>query len=297
MIADLELQDTKLKNFLFVIEQGYRALPYHSSAHAADVVQALYCLLKMDEFQAHIDQEHKHIELLACIIAACIHDFKHPGRSNAFEVNSESDVALLYNDHAVLENMHLAESFEVMRQPECNFIDNFERNQWKDFRKLVVDLVLATDLGSHFKFFGEFKSRFLGGEAPADTNVYGSESHTMLRQCLLKTADISHAAKDTSLHVKWSERIQEEFFVQGDEEKLLGIEIGMVNDRDTLVMPKSQCGFLQFLVFPLYKGLSLVMDTPGPWTAQLDANLAYWKREQESPSKDWVEWAQVVGLQ
>ena len=27
-----------------------------------------------------------------------IHDFKHPGQSNAFEVNVESDLALLYSD-------------------------------------------------------------------------------------------------------------------------------------------------------------------------------------------------------
>ena len=29
------------------------------------------------------------------LIAACIHDFKHPGRSNAFEVNSETFVTAL----------------------------------------------------------------------------------------------------------------------------------------------------------------------------------------------------------
>ena len=81
----------------------------------------------------------------------------------------------------------------------------------------------------------------------------------MVLQLLIKQADISHGCKpvrgaallflscqvpafkifvsvatilsssQTELHVKWSERIQEEFFVQGDDEKDLGIEIGMVN--------------------------------------------------------------------
>merc|ERR1711988_1895683 len=156
-------------------------------------------------------------------------------------------------------------------------------------------MVLATDLGQHFKFFNNFKSTFLGEERPKDINVYGSANFTMLRQCMGKAADICHATKETDLHVRWSEKIQQEFFVQGDNEKMLGIEVGMVNDRDTLLMPKSQCGFLQFLVAPLYQGLSSFWNTPGPWGRNLENNLAHWKAEQENPTKDWIKWAEEVG--
>ena len=45
--------------------QGYRALPYHNSAHAADVTQALYYLLKLPEFQQHVDEENRQFEMLA----------------------------------------------------------------------------------------------------------------------------------------------------------------------------------------------------------------------------------------
>ena len=38
----------------------------------------------------------------------------------------------------------------------------------------------------------------------------------------------------TGLHVKWSERIQEEFFLQGDAEKELGVEVGMVNGMHSI---------------------------------------------------------------
>ena len=169
---------------------------------------------------------------------------------------------------------------------------NYPRLQWKDFRKLVVDLVLATDLvrvsfaapptltvclvtsrhlpsrrsavcealttrfcamrraglslrllqrlpgktlplpsisativANFVPFIADFQGKFLGDNPPTGTNVYGSQPHTMLRQMALKSADISHAAKSIDLHVQWSERIQEEFFVQGDEEKNLEIEV------------------------------------------------------------------------
>ena len=42
---------------------------------------------------------------------------------------------------------------------------------------------------------------------------------------------------------------------------------------------------VQFLVFPLFKSFSQYMDTPGPWTANLDANLAHWKQQTETPDK------------
>ena len=77
-----------------------------------------------------------------------------------------------------------------------------------------MELVLATDLAIHFKFVGEFKTTMLGDEAPTDTNVWGSAAHSTLRKCLIKQADISHASKERRLHFAWSERIQQEFFVQ-----------------------------------------------------------------------------------
>lgn len=47
-------------------------------------------------------------------MAAAIHDFEHPGVNNAFLINSESDLALKYNDTSVLENYHASRAFEVM---------------------------------------------------------------------------------------------------------------------------------------------------------------------------------------
>jgi len=45
---------------------------------------------------------------LALMIAACVHDVGHPGTSNTFQVSTESELALQYNDISVLENYHAA---------------------------------------------------------------------------------------------------------------------------------------------------------------------------------------------
>ena len=61
------------------------------------------------------------LETMAALVAAAIHDVGHPGRTNQFLVNTNHELALLYNDNSVLENHHLAITFKVMR---VSFISN-----------------------------------------------------------------------------------------------------------------------------------------------------------------------------
>jgi len=39
---------------------------------------------------------------------------------------------------------------------------------------------------------------------------------------------------------QWTNRITEEFYEEGDAEKELGLDIGALNDRETVVVPKAQ---------------------------------------------------------
>lgn len=41
---------------------------------------------------------------MALYTAAAMHDYDHPGRTNAFLVNIEDERAILYNDRSVLES-------------------------------------------------------------------------------------------------------------------------------------------------------------------------------------------------
>ena len=51
------------------------------------------------------------LQIFATLVAGAVHDFKHPGFNNYFLVVNNDDIALRYNDSAVLENYHLAETF------------------------------------------------------------------------------------------------------------------------------------------------------------------------------------------
>ncbi|KAF1323744.1 Camp-specific 3',5'-cyclic phosphodiesterase, partial [Globisporangium splendens] len=99
-----------LRNFLFMLDEGYLANPYHNSSHAADVVNSVnYLTTALSDGQ--IRDTLINLEFYAAIVAAAIHDFRHPGKSNNYLIKAKHDLAAQYNDRSILESMHVAETF------------------------------------------------------------------------------------------------------------------------------------------------------------------------------------------
>jgi len=53
-------------------------------------------------------------------------------------------------------------------------------------------------------------------------------------------ADLSNPTKPYLLYSRWVERVMEEFFRQGDQEKARGIDVSAMCDRQTATVEKSQ---------------------------------------------------------
>ena len=70
--------------------------------------------------------------------------------------------AILYNDRSVLENHHAASSWSLLlSKPEYNFLSCLEDAEFRRFRFLVVEFILATDLKRHFDFLVEFNAKVI----------------------------------------------------------------------------------------------------------------------------------------
>lgn len=68
--------------------------------------------------------------------------------------------AVLYNDRSVLENHHAASAWNLyLSRPEFNFLVNLDHVEFKRFRFLVIEAILATDLKKHFDFLAEFNAK------------------------------------------------------------------------------------------------------------------------------------------
>ena len=52
----------------------------------------------------------------------------------------------MYNDESVLENHHLAVSFKLLQNQDCDILANMSAKQRQTMRKMVIDMVLATDM-------------------------------------------------------------------------------------------------------------------------------------------------------
>lgn len=59
---------------------------------------------------------------------------------------------------------------------------------------------------------------------------------------VLHCCDISHPAKKWDLHFQWTSQLLEEFFLQGDKERELGLPFSPLCDRKNTLVAESQIG-------------------------------------------------------
>ncbi|XP_061385901.1 dual specificity calcium/calmodulin-dependent 3',5'-cyclic nucleotide phosphodiesterase 1 isoform X4 [Danaus plexippus] len=240
MIHKFKVPPTILENFLSRIEEGYCRFhnPYHNNLHAADVAQTVHYMLCQTGLMNWLSD----LEIFATLVAAIVHDYEHTGTTNNFHVMSGSDTALLYNDRAVLENHHISAAFRLLRDEECNILQNLSRDEFREFRTLVIDMVLATDMSFHFQQLKNMRSLL----SLAEPTVDKSKAASLVLHC----CDISHPAKRWDLHHRWTMSLLDEFFLQGDKERELGLPFSPLCDRNNTLVAESQIGFIDFIVEP-----------------------------------------------
>merc|ERR1712048_866939 len=113
-------------------------------------------------------------------------------------------------------------------------------------------------------------------------------------ELFLHMADISNPLKSFALSRLWASQVVDEFFLQGDEEKSLGIPVGMLNDRDKVNKLSSEHGFINFLVAPLVTSAAFALPMLTPLSKQLYGSLQSWRdvwvaESVPSPTEDDVK--------
>lgn len=217
------------------------------------------------------------LDLLAVVLAALGHDVGHRALTNRFLVTNRDALALKYNDRSVLENMHCSITFSIMKTPECDLLRSLCLNDWTTIRKLIIEMILDTDMSKHFEVISIFKTRAL---VLSDLNLSDIDDKCTVLAMGLKCADIGHSAKDTPLHVRWSQLLAEEFYAQGDLEKSRKQTVSMYCDRNNTDLPKSQAGFLKNISLPLHENWCKYLDSDfinSTALVLLKLNILYWE--------------------
>ncbi|KAM6996653.1 3',5'-cyclic-AMP phosphodiesterase 4C-like [Passerculus sandwichensis] len=252
LVRTFAIPERALLGYARALEQHYHPdVAYHNSLHAADVLQSTHVLLATPA----LDDVFTDLEVLAALFAAAIHDVDHPGVSNQFLINTNSELALLYNDESVLENHHLAVGFKLLQEQDCDIFQNLSRRQRQALRQMVIDMVLATDMSKHMSLLADLKT-MVETKKVTSSGVLLLDNYTDRIQVLrnmVHCADLSNPTKPLALYRQWTERIMEEFFRQGDRERERGMEISPMCDKHSASVEKSQVGFIDFVVQPLWE--------------------------------------------
>lgn len=209
------------------------------------------------------------------------HDIAHPALTNRFLIQNRDDLAIQYNDVSVLENMHASTTFSLLNKPGCNILENLNLEDWFKIRKTILNLILDTDLSRHFEILGRFRAKNIN---LSKSDGESHENKQIIFSMGLKCADLGHSAKTIELHKKWTALICEEFFRQGDLEKLRKQEISMYCDRDTTDVAKSQAGFIKNICLPLFETWTVFLNSDAInliCLEQLKANYNFWNEKNK----------------
>jgi hypothetical protein len=243
---------------------------------------------------------------MATLIAAACHDFKHNGYNNNFYINTSQDLATIYNgiifltlDNSVLENMHVSETFKLLKVEKNNMFEKLTPEQYRTIRRRMIECILGTDMALHGKKFSEIKSKLTQLEIKNGSNIeslilpdsvkdsFAKNMETqqlILSQCV-HTADLSNPAKLNKIFVKWTELVYQEFFIQGDTERQSDRAISMLCDRTTTNINKSQIGFINFVVLPQFNLMFDIMPEIQTYVNNIQINLKYYENEVEKEKK------------
>ncbi|XP_029470196.1 cAMP-specific 3',5'-cyclic phosphodiesterase 4C isoform X2 [Rhinatrema bivittatum] len=238
--------------YMMTLEDHYHSdVAYHNNIHAADVVQSTHVLLSSPALEAVFTD----LEILAAIFASAIHDVDHPGVSNQFLINTNSELALMYNDSSVLENHHLAVGFKLLQEENCDIFQNLTKKQRQSLRKMVIDMVLATDMSKHMSLLADMKT-MVETKKVTSLGVLLLDNYSdriQVLQNMVHCSDLSNPTKPLELYRQWTDRIVVEFFHQGDREREKGMEISPMCDKHNASVEKSQVGFIDYIVHPLWE--------------------------------------------
>ena len=214
------------------------------------------------------------LEEASCLISAALHDFEHPGVNNVFLVSMNDEIAIRHNDVSVLEQHHLAASFQLMQKNEdCNWAVKMHRDAFVRMRHVIIQTVLTTDMTKHFVELGTISSRM----HDEDFNIAEAKDKELFIKFMFHLADISNPTKPFNLCRLWCDLLFVEFFAQGDLEKEHRFPVSQFFDRTTTSIARSQIGFIDFIIKPSFAPVIKVFPDLAHLDQACELNKTHWK--------------------
>ncbi|KAF2901887.1 hypothetical protein ILUMI_04298 [Ignelater luminosus] len=272
LLDHFRLDVVRVWKLFALIEEGYHSTnPYHNSIHATDVTQAMHCFLQEAKIKEHIEP----LEIMAALIGAVAHDLDHPGVNQHFLISTSNHLAILYDNMSVLENHHWRSAVGCLL--ESGVAEQLTPYR-SELENQIRSLILATDINRQQEFLIRFKKHLDEGTL----DLKNAEDRHFILQIALKCADISNPTRPWDISHKWSLKVCDEFFRQGEFERKLNLPVTSICDQQSTSVAKIQSGFFRFVVTPLYSEWHRFLNSSlsTHMMKLLDANKKRWEAQE-----------------
>eukprot|EP00966_Prymnesium_polylepis_P125280 2897138-Prymnesium_polylepis.1 len=124
-----------------------------------------------------------------------------------------STKALKYSDDSPLERHHLEATFSLLHEPMFNFLSSaLSRDEYREFRRMVIAIVLATDLKKHFESISRLKSLCPGAltikSSDSLSNASSNQSHGGQLPCSERGHSHGHHHRSARGHASSRDALQ-----------------------------------------------------------------------------------------
>lgn len=259
----------ELIRFVLTVRKNYRRVAYHNWAHGWSVAHAMFVLLmhhtSQDIFTTH--------EALALYVSCLCHDLDHRGKNNAYMKSMMTPLASIYTT-SVMEHHHFNQTVTILQQDGHNILKSMTSAEYKQVLSLIKHCILATDLALFFSNKAELNKI-------VDTGQFNikDEHHRKLTQAILMTGcDLIASAKPWYIQTETVKVIFEEFYEQGDAERMNGRDpIPMMDRNKAHELPQMQVGFMRGICIPCYELIAKVIPESAFLRDQCEFNAKKWE--------------------
>mmetsp|Transcript_17018 Transcript_17018/g.48347 ORF Transcript_17018/g.48347 Transcript_17018/m.48347 type:complete len:303 (+) Transcript_17018:162-1070(+) len=234
----------------------------------------------------------------ACAFSALIHDVNHPGVPNDTLIKEDGRLAKIYRSRSVAEQRSFDLAWDLLMEPAYDDLRSImcqNQEELRRFRQLVINCVMATDLGDKelkalrngrwTKAFNEQAAE----DVKTDSRQSLNRKATIVIEHLIQAADVAHTCQHWSIYRKWNQRLFDETYA--------AYRAGRVEKNPADYWYQGELGFFDFYIIPL----SQKLRDCGVFGPTSDENLNYaqsnrsmWEKEGEAIVAGMLERAEMI---
>ena len=225
----------QLRNFVEACVGMYNGHGFHGMLHAAHVTASAKAMLtrivsndggydeSSDKSYGIADDK---LAQFAVMFAALIHDIDHQGVPNFCLAKEDPVLNTRYKGTAIAEQNSLELGWEVLMAPQYSELRSCiytSKDELVRFRKLVVNIVIATDIFDpglskrredrmQRAFDPNHWSNAIGASTPSKEGESASLKATVMLELLMQASDIAHTMQHWNVYTTWNQRLFEEMY-------------------------------------------------------------------------------------